>query len=487
MVEQSVLDGVYYILLLAGVMLLLILLVNNFVIFRRKLKDDISLMLIACFVTNVFELFWEMSENIFKNSALTYTFAILYVIFFLIFASIFNHFFLKNFNYLPKKKWALGLLYILPNLAYFVLSVTTPWTGLIFSMGENGVLIEGFMFEIVFTIIVFAYIDSSIILAIISAIKNRSHGSKTQNKITFLLIAFGIIIPLFWIIQILILGYESNYVGVSISLSIALVFLISNLDSLLLVDTETKIKAIETDLKIAANIQESALPPSNPHFDDKFHVAIRASMDTAKEVGGDFYDYFPIDDKRICFLAADVSGKGTPAALFMMTAKTVIKDHALIYDDTSKIFQLSNNRLQEGNKATMFATSWIAIFNIETMTLQYTNAGHTYPIFYRRGSGADYVKNVDGLCLGIMKNIPYKSNTVKVEKGDRIFLYTDGVTEAHNSNGKLYGEDRLLKIFTENIDKTEEEILDIIMKDINDFSTGVPQFDDITMMILTIK
>lgn len=486
MVEQSLLDNVYRILLLAGIAILLILLINNFVIYRRKLKDHISLLLLSCFITGVFEILWEYVEGNVELGALTYIFAFAYVIFFIIFASIFSHFFLNAFNCLPKRKRIQVLIFIVPIAIYFVFCVTSPWTGLVFSMGEDGVLIEGDLFNIGFPIIIFAYLGSSLVVALINLIRNKSM-SKLQKRITFLLIGFVIIAPLFWLVQVLILGIESIYVDTSISLALSLIFLISNLNAILLVDSETKYKEVEADLKIASNIQLSALPPSNPKFDDKYGIAIRASMDTAKEVGGDFYDYFPIDDKRICFLAADVSGKGTPAALFMMTAKTVIKDHALIYDDTAKIFQLANNRLQEGNKATMFATSWIAIFDSETMTLQYTNAGHTYPIFYHKDKGAQYIKKVDGLFLGVMRDIPYKSNTISVEKGDRILLYTDGVTEAHDVNNNLYGEERLLKVFSENIEKTEEEIIDIIFKDVMAFSTGAPQFDDITMMVITIK
>ena len=486
MIDKSILDGVYRVLLIAGMAMLIVLLINNFVIYRRKFKDYISLMIIACIFTCTFELLWTIFEGDVELGALTYISSICYVTFFMIFASIFNRFFLNQFNCLPKRKWLIYLMYVVPNATFFIFSVTTPWTGLVFLINSQGVLKEGVLFYVLFPIIIFAYIGTALIVAIVDLVKNKGKNV-LHKKITFLLIGCAIIAPLFWVVQILILGFESLYVDTSICLALALVFLISNLNSLLLVDSETKMKEVESELKIASSIQESALPPADPHFDEKFGVAIRASMNTAKEVGGDFYDYFPIDDKRICFLAADVSGKGAPAALFMMTAKTVIKDHALIYGDTSKIFQLSNNRLQEGNKAMMFATSWIAILNTETMTLQYTNAGHTYPIYYHHDKGADYIKKVDGLFLGAMRDIPYQSNTIKVEKGDRLFLYTDGVTESHNTKNELYGEDRLLEIFSQNVDKSEDEILDIISKDVGEFSNGAPQFDDITMMILTIK
>ena len=483
MIDAS--SALFYLFLLTGMILSLVLLINNFVFYRRKLKDDISLMVIFCFVTCLFELLWAATEGRSELKALIYLFAIGYLVFAFLFASFFSRFFLKFFDYFPNKKWQQILIYWVPNIVIFVLSATTPWTHLVYSMSDTGYIVEEAVF-LAAEIMVTLYFIASLVVSIVYFTKNKE-DKKATKKVIFMLIGFIVISPLTLVLQYVFLGTESEYINLSICYALALTFLVSNLNTYLLVESEGKMKAIETELKIASKIQEDALPIRNPDLSNKFEIALRASMDTAKDVGGDFYDYFPLDDHRLCFLIADVSGKGTPAALFMMTAKTVIKDHALIYGDTAKIFELSNNRLQEGNKATMFATSWIAIFDTETMTLQYTNAGHTYPIFYHKNSGAKYVKNVDGLILGVMKDMPYKSNTVKVEKGDRIFLYTDGVTEAHNTKDELYGEDRLMEIFTKNIDKTEDEMVDIIFKDIVEFSRGAPQFDDITMMVLTIK
>ena len=488
MIDQSVIDSVYRVLLMTGMAILLILLVNNFVFYHRKWKDSVSIMLICGVLMCAFELLWEYVEGHPGLIGLTYFAAISYNTFFILFSSIFNYYFLQLFHYLPNKKWALWLIYGLPNIAFFVLDVTTPWTGLVFSANEEtGFLNEEILFQSAFYAILFAYFLSALAVAIIYAIKHKGQKDQFAKKLAFMLIGFNIIAPLFWILQVLVLGIESDYVALSLTIALALVFLISNLNTLLLVDSESKMKMVEADLQIASKIQMDALPPSDPDFGDQYPMTLRAIMDTAKEVGGDFYDYFPINDHKVCFLMADVSGKGTPAALFMMNAKTVIKDHASICDDTGKIFTLSNNRLKEGNQATMFATSWIAILDKETMTLQYTNAGHTYPLLYKKGKGVEYMKKVDGLFLGAMAGIPYQSNTLQVEKGDRLFLYTDGVTEAHNEKDELYGEDRLLKVFEDHIDKSEDEIIDIILKDVKAFSGEAPQFDDITMMIVTIE
>ena len=252
-------------------------------------------------------------------------------------------------------------------------------------------------------------------------------------------------------------------------------------------EKSNKLAATETELNMATRIQLGALPPFAPEFPDYPNVNLRASMNTAKEVGGDFYDYFPIDDHRICFLIADVSGKGTPAALFMMTAKTMIKDYAMTQDSTSEIFTSVNARLCEDNDEGMFATAWIGILDTRTMTLQYTNAGHNYPVLMRAGQPCEMIRNVHGLFLGGMEFTQYRQAEIQLEPGDRLLLYTDGVVEAHDRNDELDGDDRLKDLVDATRDLPGEQVLERVLHDVGDFATGVPQFDDITMVVLTIK
>lgn len=256
---------------------------------------------------------------------------------------------------------------------------------------------------------------------------------------------------------------------------------------IIFIDKSKMLASTQTDLRIAAKIQADALPPVAPEFDNHPEINLRASMNTAKEVGGDFYDYFEIDDNRICFLIADVSGKGTPAALFMMTAKTMIKDYTLTKDSTSEIFTLVNARLCENNDEGMFATAWIGILDTRTMMLQYTNAGHNYPIILRKGQACEEIKEVHGMFLAGMDFTNYRQNEMKLEAGDRLFLYTDGVTEAHNRMKSLYGIERLEKVLDKTKDQQGEQVIENILSDINVFAEGVPQFDDITMVVLTIN
>ncbi|MBR3640583.1 MAG: serine/threonine-protein phosphatase [Oscillibacter sp.] len=253
------------------------------------------------------------------------------------------------------------------------------------------------------------------------------------------------------------------------------------------IDKSKALASTQTDLRIASKIQEDALPPAAPSFDAHPEVILRGSMNTAKEVGGDFYDYFPIDENRICFLIADVSGKGTPAALFMMTAKTMIKDYALTKDTTAEIFTTVNARLCENNDEGMFATAWIGILDTRTMTLQYTNAGHNYPILQRKGQPCEQMTTVHGLFLAGMDFTKYKQSEITLAPGDRLLLYTDGVTEAHDRENALYGTERREAMLERTKDAPGEQVLVSVLADIGVFAEGVPQFDDITMVVLSIK
>lgn len=251
-----------------------------------------------------------------------------------------------------------------------------------------------------------------------------------------------------------------------------------------LVDSKAKISA---ELETAEKIQRDALPSICPEFSDRKEFDLYATMTAAREVGGDFYDFFMIDEDRLCFLIADVSGKGIPAAMFMMTAKTMIKDYALTHGNTAEIFTVVNGRLCEYNETGMFATSWIGILDTKTRKLQFTNAGHNFPMLQRNGKPCERLEYRHGLFLAGMEGVEYTQSEITLEPGDRILLYTDGVTEAHNINRELYGEERLKKIMDCSRDMNGEETLNSILHDVSGFSEGVGQFDDITMTILKIK
>lgn len=240
---------------------------------------------------------------------------------------------------------------------------------------------------------------------------------------------------------------------------------------------------IASELEFAKAIQHSSLPTTDT-FVTNHDFNIFALMQTAKEVGGDFYDFYFTPTGKLAFLIADVSGKGIPAALFMMRSKTMIKNLAEVEEDVGKVFENANNRLCEGNDAEMFVTAWMGELDLNTGILNIANAGHNPPLIMKNNGDFEYLKNRAGLVLAGMEGIKYKSETIQLQPGDKLFLYTDGVTEATNANKELYGEDRLLTTINKNKYNSVKDICNNINEDVAKFVGDAPQFDDITMICL---
>ena len=241
---------------------------------------------------------------------------------------------------------------------------------------------------------------------------------------------------------------------------------------------------IDAELAFAKAIQHSALPAVHPLYDNRKEFDIFASMHTAKEVGGDFYDFYFIDEDHLAFLIADVSGKGIPAAMFMMRSKTIIKSYAESGMSVEEVFTLANEKLCEGNDAGMFVTAWMGILNIRNGKVLFANAGHNHPLVKHSDGTFEYLKSRAGFVLAGMEGVRYRKNELVLEPGDAIYLYTDGVTEATDLNEELYGEDRLHSILEKYKDETMEVICGEIKKDVDLFAGEAPQFDDITMLAL---
>ena len=244
---------------------------------------------------------------------------------------------------------------------------------------------------------------------------------------------------------------------------------------------------IDAELAFAKAIQHSALPTVHPLYDNRKEFDIFASMHTAKEVGGDFYDFYFIDEDHLAFLIADVSGKGIPAAMFMMRSKTIIKSYAESGMSVEEVFTLANEKLCEGNDAGMFVTAWMGILNIRNGKVLFANAGHNHPLVKHSDGTFEYLKSRAGFVLAGMEGVRYRKNELVLEPGDAIYLYTDGVTEATDLNEELYGEDRLHSILEKYKDETMEVICSEIKKDVDLFAGEAPQFDDITMLALKSK
>lgn len=244
---------------------------------------------------------------------------------------------------------------------------------------------------------------------------------------------------------------------------------------------------IGAELDVATHIQASMLPCIFPPYPDREEFDIYATMNPAKEVGGDFYDFFMVDDTHIAIVMADVSGKGVPAALFMVIGKTLIKDHTVPGQDLGQVFSTVNNLLCQSNSEGLFITAFEGVLDLVTGEFRYVNAGHEMPFICKAGGRYEPYKIKAAFVLAGMEGMKYKSGSFFIEPGDRIFEYTDGVTEATNKDNQLYGMDRLERVLCENADKTPDLLLPAVKADIDAFVGEAPQFDDITMLCLDYK
>lgn len=252
------------------------------------------------------------------------------------------------------------------------------------------------------------------------------------------------------------------------------------------IDNITKITAekerIGAELHVATQIQADMLPRIFPAFPGREEFDLYATMTPAKEVGGDFYDFFLIDDDHLGLVMADVSGKGVPAALFMVIAKTLIKNKAQLGGSPAEVLSYANEQLCEGNEAELFVTVWFAIIEISTGKGMAANAGHEHPALKRADGQWELVHYKHSPAVATMEGMRFREHEFEIHRGDKLFVYTDGVTEATNANNKLFGEERLVQALNREDPDTPEKLLKNVRDDIDTFVGDAPQFDDITML-----
>ncbi len=251
-----------------------------------------------------------------------------------------------------------------------------------------------------------------------------------------------------------------------------------------LTETTAAKERIESELKIAHDIQMGILHKIFPPFPDRPELDIYATLEPAKEVGGDLYDFFFMDDDHLCFTVGDVSGKGVPASLFMAITMTLIKTKATKGLSPDKVLSRVNEDLSMDNPSMMFVTVFLGILNIRTGELEYSNGGHNPPYIFHKNGDIEPLEMTNGMALGVVEDFSYQSKKFVLQKGETIFLYTDGVTEAMNEKEELFSEERLKKDINALKDKPIQEVAADITEKVKAFSQGVPQTDDITMMIL---
>ncbi|WP_049945315.1 PP2C family protein-serine/threonine phosphatase [Butyrivibrio sp. AC2005] len=319
------------------------------------------------------------------------------------------------------------------------------------------------------------YVFSSTIATMAVVIIERKNLERYQIA-TFFMYALSPFVVSILTIRI----YGISIIGGVIMLVILLMYCILNV-------LQGRDKAIaDRDLSLASSIQEHMLPRIFPPFPDRNEFDLYASMTPAKEVGGDFYDFFMIDDNHLAIVIADVSGKGVPAALFMMVARTIIKNQGLYSRKMNPctILKKVNNQLCEGNDLELFVTTWLGILNISDGTIDYANAGHEYPCIRKDDGEFELLKEKHSPPLAALEGLNFRGGQISLSPGDAIFIYTDGVTEATDAHSRLFGEERMLKALNMDSDGTPMEIDRNVRDSISRFVKDAPQFDDITMLCL---
>ena len=244
---------------------------------------------------------------------------------------------------------------------------------------------------------------------------------------------------------------------------------------------------IGTELALATRIQADMLPNIYPAFPERNEFDIYAAMDPAREVGGDFYDFFLVDDDHLCMVMADVSGKGVPAALFMMASRIILASNAKQGKTPAEILESTNETICQNNREEMFVTVWLGILEISTGKLTAANAGHEYPVLMQAGGAFELIKDKHGFVIGGMDGVRYKEYVLQLNPGAKLFLYTDGVPEATNAGEELFGTERMLAALNQNTAADPEGLLKNVRKAVEEFVKDAEQFDDLTMLSLEYK
>ena len=244
---------------------------------------------------------------------------------------------------------------------------------------------------------------------------------------------------------------------------------------------------IGTELHLAQQIQEGMLPSIFPPYPERHEFDLYAAMDPAKEVGGDFYDFFLIDSDHLALVMADVSGKGIPAALFMMVSKAILKNNAMMGKTAGEVLTVTNETICANNKMEMFVTVWLGILEISTGKITAANAGHEYPAIFRNGGQFELFKDKHGFVIGGMEGVRYREYEIALQPGDKLFLYTDGVPEATNKDQELFGTERMIAALNKKADMDPTAILKGVRESVDIFVDGAEQFDDLTMLCLEYR
>ena len=483
MTQQEIITVLFRELLFVALFLLGILFINNIVLYKQKIKDRLSLMLLFAMIMCGFELLWSFSDGNPQLKALTYFGVCGYMMSFVFFSVLFNRYILGRFERLPKRRWMTILFYIVPLGIFFLFCLTTPLTHWLIEVDQSGVLQERVLFNALFMPLMMIYL----LIALISAVEYAIRGHRKHLiaiQVAYSMIVFGVMAPVLYILELVFMGTNSDFLALSLPISISLVFLVTQVSTNTLLESRAKIEATESELNVATKIQADMLPRS---FLRRKEFELFASMEPAKEVGGDFYDFFMIDDDHLALVIGDVSGKGVPAALFMVISKTLIKDHAAMNCSPKELLEKVNNMLIESNEENMFVTVWFGILEISTGKITAANAGHEYPVLRSADGYFELLQDKHGLVVGVVEGICYHEYEIQLEKGDCLFVYTDGVPEATDKDNNLYGTDRMVDALNKDSLADPKTLITTVKKDVDSFVGNAPQFDDMTMLCIELK
>ena len=362
-------------------------------------------------------------------------------------------------NKLLNVGFAISLLLIFLNLHF----------GFYFTVNSNGTYIRSPLCELS---MVYSFL--AIILSLTIVIIERKQLQPLQIVAFFLYASGPIMVS---VVSIFLFGLSLN--PSASMMSILLMYCALNV-------TEGDKKAIQdNEVNIASRMQENILPKAFPYLPERKEFDIYAIMKPAKEVGGDFYDFFMVDDSHLALVIADVSGKGIPAALFMMTSRTLIKNRVQAGDDLAKAMGEINNQLIEGNGADLFITVWIGVIDLNTGWVKAVNAGHEYPAIRKANGDYQIIKDKHSLAVAMFEDVTFDVIEFQMQPGDSIFVYTDGVTESMDENDNLFGKERLIQALNRHPDCNPKEAIDSVLNAIAVFVDGAKQFDDTTMLCVT--
>lgn len=340
------------------------------------------------------------------------------------------------------------------------------FTGVYFTIDSQGVYHRSDLYPISMI-----YALMTMISALVAVIIERKHIELYQRVIFYIYALAPIAVG---IMTLAVYGLSLS--PVVVMMVILLMYCILNV-------SQGKEKAAsDRDLALASAIQENMLPKTFPYLPDRSEFDLYATMNPAKEVGGDFYDFFMVDDDRLALVMADVSGKGIPAALFMMVSRTLIKNRMQLGDSPAKALESVNDQLCEGNEAELFVTVWLAVISLSTGKGIAANAGHEHPVIRRADGLYQLVEYKHSPAVATLEGIRFREHEFELHPGDSLFVYTDGVPEATNSENELFGTDRMLLSLNQNPDAQPQEYLETLYKDIAEFVGEASQFDDITML-----